>query len=184
MGERADHSDRPRFKDFRGKVAGGLQATVQDSPLPNVAADPAAKERGKQAEQQLEARLGELEGRFATRAEAIGAMVTDETTHALLVPKSSHDEHQQRAYELAKRQALDVVVVRHLSRQLQHQTLPDFDGFSKLFATCVASNLGNDDLGKGTHDINCYAVCVEGGAHGSSPRLAVLGALSLAAHCK
>jgi hypothetical protein len=44
---------RPRFKDFCGKVAGGLQATVQDSPLPNVAADPAAAERGEQIEQQL-----------------------------------------------------------------------------------------------------------------------------------
>ena len=155
----------PRFKDFRGKVAGGLQAVVQDSPLPNVAADPAAAERGEQIEQQLEARLDELEKRFATRAETIGAMLTDATVQALLVPKKSLAEHEQGAYELAKRQALDVVVVRHLSRQRQHQTLPDFGGFSKLFATCVSSNLGNVDFGSGTRDINCYAVCVEGGGH-------------------
>ena len=70
-------------------MAGGLQATVQDSPLPNVAADPAAAERGKQTEQQLEARLDELEKHFATRAEAIGAMLTDATVQALLVPQES-----------------------------------------------------------------------------------------------
>ena len=144
-------------------MAGGLQAAVQDSPLPNVAADPAAQERGRQTEQQLETRLGELEQRFATRAEAVGAMVTDATVHGLLVPQNGLDERQQRAHELAMRQALDVVVVRHLSRQRQHQTLPDFGGFSKLFATCVASNLGNVEFGKGTRDVNCYAVCVEGG---------------------
>ena len=163
-----------------GKVAGGLQAAVQDSPLPNVTADPAAAERGKQTEQQLEARLGELAQHFATRAEAVRTMVTDATVHALLVPQNSLDERQQRAHELAKRQALDVVVVRHLSRQLQQQK--HFDGFSKLFATCVASNLGNVDFGKGTRDINCYAVCVEGGVHDFSPRLAVFGALRLATH--
>ena len=159
----------PRFKDFRGKVAGGLQAAVQDSPLPNVAADPTAAERGMQTEQQLEAHLDELEKRFATRALAIDAMVTNVRVHELLVPQNSLDERQQRAHELAKRQALDVVVVRHLSRQLQHQTLPDFAGFSKLFATCVASNMGNIDFGKGARDINCYAVCVEGGVHASPP---------------
>ena len=60
-----------------GKVAGGVQAAVQDSPLPNGAAGPAAAERGKQTKQQLEARLDELEKNFATRAEAIGAMLTD-----------------------------------------------------------------------------------------------------------
>ena len=150
-------------------MAGGLQATVQDSPLPNVAADPAAAERGEQTEQQLEARLDELEKRFATRAEAIGAMLTDAAVQALLVPQESLAERQQGAYELAKRQALDVVVVRHLSRQLHHQTLPDFCGFSKLFATCVSSNLGNMDVGNNTRDISCYAVCVEGGVHDSSP---------------
>ena len=150
-------------------MAGGLQAAVQDSPLPNVAADPAAAERGEQTEQQLEARLDELEKRFATRAEAIGAMLTDAAVQALLVPQESLAERQQGAYELAKRQALDVVVVRHLSRQLQHQTLPDFGGFSKLFATCVSSNLGNMDVGNSTRDINCYAVCVQGGVHDSSP---------------
>ena len=167
---------RPRFKDFRGKVAGGLQAAVQDSPLPNVAADPVAAERGKQTEQQLEARLDELaiEERFATRAEAVSAMVTDATVDALLVPQNSLDERQQRAYGLAKRQALDVVVVRHLSRQLQHQKLPDFAGFYKLFTTCVASNMGNIDFGKETRDINCYAVCVEGGVQVSFLRLTVL----------
>ena len=68
-------------------MAGGLQAAVQDSPLPNVAADPAAAERGKQTEQQLEARLDELEKHFATRAEAIGAMLTDAAVQALLVPQ-------------------------------------------------------------------------------------------------
>jgi hypothetical protein len=97
-------------------------------------------------------------------------MLTDATVQALLVPQESLAEHEQGAYELAKRQALDVVVVRHLSRQLHHQTLPDFCGFSKLFATCVSSNLGNMDVGNNTRDINCYAVCVEGGVYASSPR--------------
>ena len=146
-------------------MAGGLQAAVQDSPLSNVAVDPAAEERDKQTEQQLEARLDELEQRFATRAEAIGAMLTDAAVQALLVPQESLAERQQGAYELAKRQALDVVIVRHLSRQLQHRTLPDFAGFFKLFTTCVSSNLGNVDFGSDTRGINCYAVCVEGGGH-------------------
>ena len=149
-------------------MAGGLQAAVQDSPLPNVTVDPAAPERDKQTDQQLEARLDELEKRFATRAEAISAMLTDATVQALLVPQESLAERQQGAYELAKRQALDVVVVRHLSRQRQQQTLPDFGGFSKLFTTCMSSNLGNVDFGNNTRDINCYAVCVEGGVHDSS----------------
>ena len=149
-------------------------------------ADPATEEtEQKKTEQKLEARLEALllEKRFATRANAISAMVTDDDVHKLLVPQHSLDELQQRAYELAKCQALDVVVVRHLSRQLQHQKLPDFAGFSKLFATCVASNLGNIDFGKETRDINCYAVCVEGGVHGSFLRLAVLGGLRFATHC-
>ena len=126
-----------------------------------------------QTEQQLEDHLDELEKTraFETRALAIDAMVTDAKLHELLVPQNWLDERQQLAYEHAKRQALDVVVVRHLSRQLQHQTLAiaDFAGFSKLFATCVVSNLGDINFGKGTRDINCYAVCVEGGVHGSSP---------------
>ena len=122
-----------------------------------------------QTEQQLEAHLDELEKRFATRALAIDAMVTNVRVHELLVPQNSLDERQQRAHELAKRQALDVVVVRHLSRQLQHQTLPDFAGFFKLFTTCVSSNLGNVDFGNNTRDVNCYAVCVEGGVYNSSP---------------
>ena len=185
--ESLDPCFRPRYKDFRGKVAGGLQAAVQDSPLPNVAEDPAAAERGKQIEHQLEARLDELETRFETRALAIDAMATDEAVCTLLVPLSSLPAHEQDAHELAIRQAIDIVVVRHLARhrsaasqtvfmarpgwagvararvRAQVATVPDFAGFSLLYATCVSSNLGNIASVNATRDVNCYAVCVEGG---------------------
>ena len=42
---------------------------------------------------------------------------TDAAVQALLVPQDSLPENEQSAYELATRQALEIVVVRHLLRQ-------------------------------------------------------------------
>ena len=95
-------------------------------------------------------------------------MLTDAAAHTLIVPEGLRDTLRS-AYERAKRQAIDIVVVKCLARQQlragSHAAGDEFAGFSKLFATCVASNLGNVaiDNDTGTRSINCCAVCVEGG---------------------
>ena len=75
------------------------------------------------------------------------AIIADETlTHCrlwsqateLLIMPTAPVELERPAFERAKRQALDIVVVKHIARQKagsQHPKDGDFAGFTKLFTT-------------------------------------------------
>ena len=160
------------YKNFRGKVSGALQAECQNHPLPALSVEGGA-ELHEQVDDAMDARLRELEVEAEatrSRTQLIDSLDEDAAVQQLLAPAQAEALGDRRAFELALRQALDIIVVKHLARQsspnvavaVDHKT---FAGFSRLLGVCVASQLGNKavDQGEGHRSINCCAVCVEGG---------------------
>ena len=168
ISENPNRKQLPRYKDFRGKITGALANVSQDHPLPDIPEEDDVVVVNKETETALNERLDAImiEAAPTTRAQAIDSMLTDAAVHQLIMPEGLA-EGMRSAHERALRQAIDIVVVKHLARlELQAGSEAadgDFAGFSKLFATCVVSNMGNIDTDTDTRSVNCCAICVEGG---------------------